>query len=69
MAPPAQAKSRPWFLDHAGGRLLDLPEKEKKGGKRGKRRRKRRGRRLLQYEKHFAGLIRLRELQQEEQMV
>ena len=36
MAPPAQAKSQIWFLDHAGGRLLDLPEKAKKG-KRGKK--------------------------------
>ena len=42
MAPPAQAKSRPWFLDHAGERLLDLPEKEKKGerGKKGGGKRK-----------------------------
>ena len=36
MAPPAQAKSPGRYLDHAGGRLLDLPEKEKKG-ERGKK--------------------------------
>jgi hypothetical protein len=59
MAPPASHDHRVRFLDHAGGRLLDLSEKEKKGKrrkkeekkrkKRGKRRRKRRGKRLLQY--------------------
>jgi len=41
MAPPAQAKSPARFLDHAGGRLLDLPEKAKKG-KKGKKEGKKR---------------------------
>ena len=42
MAPPAQAKSPGRYLDHAGGRLLDLPEKEKKveRGKKGGKKRK-----------------------------
>ena len=41
MAPPARIEDPPWFLDHAGGGLLDLPEKEEgekeKRGKREKR--------------------------------
>jgi hypothetical protein len=46
MAPPASHDHRVRFLDHAGGRLLDLSEKEKKGKrrkkeeKRGKKRKK-----------------------------
>ena len=42
MAPPAQSKSPPRFLEHAGGRLLDLPEKEKKREKKTKRKKKER---------------------------
>ena len=41
MAPPARIDNRRGFLDHAGGGLLDLPEKEEgekeKRGKREKR--------------------------------
>ena len=32
-------------LDHAGGRLLDLPEREEKGEKKGKRKKKEREKR------------------------
>jgi hypothetical protein len=42
MAPPAQSKSHQWFLEHAGGRLLDLPEKREKREKKTKRKKKER---------------------------
>jgi hypothetical protein len=41
----------PRFLDHAGGRLLDLPEKEKKGKRRQKGRKRRGKKRKKEEEK------------------
>jgi hypothetical protein len=51
MAPTAQSKSPPRFLEHAGGRLLDLSEKEKKGKRRLKGRKRKGKKRKKEEEK------------------